>query len=164
MAKYFLCLSLGKTKSLTSSKHSYRIMGIDETIKAEKSFIKRGDLLGKQVIENRGLIIGNVRDVAFSFSEDKIELALTVQVGSQEINIPWHEVQAVGDVILLKVSRDKVRPSAVPAPTPVPGPTPTPPPPSTTLPPIVIERSCPECGHRNPPNAKYCVKCGKKLP
>ncbi|MEM3028308.1 MAG: PRC-barrel domain-containing protein [Candidatus Bathyarchaeia archaeon] len=157
-------------------------MGINETIKAEKSFIKRGDLLGKQVIENRGLIIGNVRDVAFSFLEDRIELALTVQAGSQEINIPWHEVQAVGDVILLKVSRDKVRPSAMPisapaaAPTPVPGPTPTttptptptpsppPPPPSTTLPPIVIERSCPECGHRNPPNAKYCVKCGKKLP
>jgi sporulation protein YlmC with PRC-barrel domain len=163
-------------------------MSTDNVMKVDKGFIKRGDLLGKQVIENRGLIIGNVRDIAFSFSEDRVELALTVQAGSQEFNIPWHEIQAVGDVILLKVSRDKVRPSAVPTPTPTPtpiptsAPTPAPsptttlppsppptpaptiPPPSTTLPPIVIERTCPECGHRNPPNAKYCVKCGKKLP
>jgi len=124
-----------------------------------KRFVKRGDVVGKQVIDNRALVLGSVRDISFAIVGDSVELALAVEVGKTDVHIPWTEIQAIGDVVLLKVSRERptsplVTP-AVAAPS-----TPTQP----TLPPLVIERSCLECGYRNPPDAKFCIKCGKKLP
>ncbi|MEM2905698.1 MAG: PRC-barrel domain-containing protein [Candidatus Bathyarchaeia archaeon] len=119
-----------------------------------KRFVKRGDVVGKQVVDNRAFVVGSVRDISFAIVGDIVELGLTVEAGKTEMQIPWTEVQAIGDVVLLKVAREK------------PTSTPTAPvqPAQPTLPPLVIEKSCLECGYRNPPDAKFCIKCGKKLP
>lgn len=124
---------------------------------AERKYIKRGDVAGKQVVEARGLILGSVKDLSFTMTEDRVELAVAVESGKTELQIPWTEIQAISDVVLLRVPRDKPTPPTI-TPTPaVAAATPT-------LPPVVIEKSCLECGYKNPPDAKYCVKCGKRLP
>lgn len=124
-----------------------------------KRFVKRGDVVGKQVVDNRALVVGSVRDLSFAIVGDSVELALAVEAGKTDVHIPWTEIQAIGDVVLLKVSRERLAPpSATPAAAaPVP-------PTQPGLPPLVIEKSCLECGYRNPPDAKFCIKCGKKLP
>lgn len=127
-----------------------------------KRFVKRGDVVGKQVIDNRALVLGSVRDISFALVGETVELALAVDAGKTDLHVPWTDIQAIGDVVLLEIARD--RPTGGPpssAVTPVPSPVS---PVQPSLPPLVIEKSCLECGYRNPPDAKFCIKCGKKLP
>lgn len=121
-----------------------------------KVFIKRSEVVGKQVVEKRGYVIGTVKDLSFSLTPEGVELAISVDSAGRELNIPWADIQAIGDVVLLKSQYEK--PS--PPPTLVTPPTvPTPPPVGTGL-----EKICPYCEFKNPPDAKFCVRCGRRLP
>jgi len=135
---------------------------VAQPVGAERRYVKRGDVVGKQVVDNRALVVGSVRDISFAIVGDSVELALAVDAGKTELQIPWTEVQAIGDVVLLNVPRE--RPSPPPAPAVVAAPAPPGQAPGAALPPLVIEKSCLECGYRNPPDAKFCIKCGKRLP
>ncbi|RJS73945.1 zinc-ribbon domain-containing protein [Candidatus Bathyarchaeota archaeon] len=125
-----------------------------------KRFIKRSEVVGKQVVERRGYIIGTVRDLSFALTAEGVELAITVDSGGKEVSIPWEEIQAIGDVILLKTQHE--RPPTPPPTTATPTPMPTAAP--TALPPVGIEKVCPYCGFKNPADAKFCVRCGRRLP
>lgn len=118
-----------------------------------KRFIKRGEVVGKQVVEKRGYIIGSVKDLSFTLTAGGVELAITVDSGGKEISIPWEEIQAIGDVVILKTEHEKP-----PSPPLAAAPTPTP------LPSVGLERVCPYCGFKNPADAKFCVRCGRRLP
>lgn len=117
-----------------------------------RRFIKREEVVGKQVVESRGYIIGTVKDLSFALTAEGVELAVTVDSGGKEINIAWEEIQSIGDVVLLKTEREKP---------PAPAVTPIAP---AALPSVGIEKPCPYCGFKNPADAKFCVRCGRRLP
>ncbi len=121
-----------------------------------KIFIKRGEVVGKQVVEKRGYIIGTVKDLSFSITPEGVELAISVDSAGRELNIPWAEIQAIGDVVLLKSQYEK------PAQAPALATPPTAPPPTPIS--VGLEKICPYCEFKNPPDAKFCVRCGRRLP
>jgi sporulation protein YlmC with PRC-barrel domain len=121
-----------------------------------KIFIKRGEVVGKQVVEKRGYVIGTVKDLSFSITPEGVELAISVDSAGRELNIPWAEIQAIGDVVLLKSQYEK--------PTPAPALATTPPVPPPTPIGAGLEKICPYCEFKNPPDAKFCVRCGRRLP
>ncbi len=63
--------------------------------------LTRDALVGMQVIDAKGRLVGKVKDVAFAVG--KAGIALSVESENEEIrNIPWEEIQAASDFIILK--------------------------------------------------------------
>jgi sporulation protein YlmC with PRC-barrel domain len=69
-------------------------------VKQEKA-VTKDMLVGMQVIDAEGHIVGTVRDVAFMVGKTGISLYVESKKGEGR-NITWEEVQAVGDFIILK--------------------------------------------------------------
>jgi len=114
---------------------------IQKMVKQEKA-VTKDMLVGMQVIDAEGHVVGTVKDVAFIVG--KMGLSLYVEGKKDEgRSITWEEVQAVGDFIILK-------PEQPPEPQPQPQPTP---------------QVCPTC--KGPltyvPQYQrwYCYKCKK---
>jgi sporulation protein YlmC with PRC-barrel domain len=126
---------------------------------SEAKYIRQGDVVGRKVVEQRGYIIGEVKDLSFKLLEDRIELALTIKYGDTEMDIPWSQIKSIGDVVLLKTEYEppsKAKPEAA-APT-------APPLVAKPQPPLLTPKVCPNCGYPNDPKNKFCIKCGVKLP
>ncbi|MEM3616420.1 MAG: PRC-barrel domain-containing protein [Candidatus Bathyarchaeia archaeon] len=68
--------------------------------KQEKG-VTKDMLLGMQVIDAEGRIVGTVKDVSFIVGRAGISLYVESKKGESR-NILWDEVQAVGDFVLLK--------------------------------------------------------------
>lgn len=68
--------------------------------KTEKALTK-GMLTGMQVIDAEGNLVGKVKDVAFAIGKSGISLSVEKESG-EEKTVPWDEVQAAGDFIILK--------------------------------------------------------------
>ncbi|MCX8162770.1 MAG: zinc-ribbon domain-containing protein [Candidatus Bathyarchaeota archaeon] len=128
---------------------------------SEVRYVRQGEVVGKKVVEQRGYIVGEVKDLSFKLSEDRVELALTIKYGDTERDIPWSQVKSIGDVVLLKVEYEppvKAKPEAAK--------------PEVTAPPLVAKpqpapltpKICPNCGYPNDPKNRFCIKCGTKLP
>ncbi|MGD6806790.1 MAG: PRC-barrel domain-containing protein [Candidatus Bathyarchaeia archaeon] len=65
--------------------------------------LTRDALISMQVINAKGKLVGKVKDLAFAVGKNGI--ALTVENEAGEIqNIPWEEVQAASDFIILKTA------------------------------------------------------------
>jgi len=111
--------------------------------------VPREKLIGMQVIDTRGAIVGSVKDVSITVAKGDISLVLSTKWRT-EIEVPWRDVQAVEDVILL--SKPIERPPAPPT---------VPAQPQVTQGPSQI--SCPRCNASAPSAAKYCPKCGAKM-
>ncbi len=63
--------------------------------------LTRDALASMQVIDGKGHLVGKVKDVAFAVG--KMGIALTVETEAGEIQtIPWEDVQAASDFIVLK--------------------------------------------------------------
>lgn len=128
-------------------------------------YLKREALVGKSVVSKDAEIIGTVLDLALSTDG---RLAIQVQKkgddsGASDMFIGAENIQAVGDVILLKNSSSSttapVSTTATPAPPPVTPVSPPPPPaPSSSM-----GKTCQKCGYVNSANAKFCIKCGASL-
>jgi len=58
-------------------------------------------LVGMQVIDAEGHLVGTVKDVAFTIGRQDIALYVETKEGEGK-SIPWQDVQATGDYILLK--------------------------------------------------------------
>jgi len=122
---------------------------------SKPGYMKREELVGKSVISDRAVIIGTVKDLAAS-TDGKIGLHVTRKSvsGSEEVIISSDEIQAMGDVILLK----PIAPSSVKEfsrsqqsmPPPLPGGIPQ-------------MRTCNRCGYGNGANSRFCIKCGMSL-
>jgi sporulation protein YlmC with PRC-barrel domain len=132
------------------------------------TYLKREDLLGKSVVSRNAQIVGTVADIAVSLDG---KVAIQVQRKSStdpsELYIGSDEIQAVGDVVLLKTSSDlagKGAPAQTYAVPPAPSNSFT----SSVAPQPFIGgspgRSCPKCGYLNSANSKFCIKCGTALP
>jgi sporulation protein YlmC with PRC-barrel domain len=130
-------------------------------------YLKREALVGKSVVSKNAEIIGTVLDLAVSTDG---RLAIQVQKkgddpASSDLFIGAEEIQAVGDVILLKSSSPGGANVSVPIP-PVANPAapataispPPPPSPSSSM-----GKTCQKCGYVNSANAKFCIKCGASL-
>jgi len=96
-------------------------------------------------------------------------LAIQVQKKDQsagsdsDLFVNADQIQAVGDVILLKGASDGTTNipaaplNAAPAPVSSPPNVVAPPPPPGTF---SQGKTCQKCGYVNAPNAKFCIKCG----
>jgi len=68
--------------------------------KQEKG-ITKDMLVGMQVIDAEGNIVGTVKDISFIVGKTGVSLYVENKKGESR-NISWEQVQAVGDFILLK--------------------------------------------------------------
>ena len=101
---------------------------------------------GIQVIDSKGAVIGNVKDVSVDFKNKSLAFHIATKAGT-EMDVPWDDVLSVEDVVLLKREVDlAVAPTTVPMP--------------PTVQAAVI---CPACGTSAPAHAKFCPKCGSPL-
>jgi sporulation protein YlmC with PRC-barrel domain len=108
-------------------------------------------IIGLQVIDTRGSMIGNVKDISVDFEGKSISFRITAK-NSTELDFSWDDVQSVEDVVLLKKEVDLPSPPAD-----HPSNSSSPPP---TVQPLII---CPSCGASTPAHAKFCSKCGTSL-
>jgi len=95
---------------------------------------RREDLIGKEVIDADARRIGVAKDLAWSSDGG---LALLIDLNDEEeAFLPFDEIQRIGDVVFVKAKS------------------------ALEMAPTVV---CPMCKHKNPPEAKYCGKCGRTL-
>ncbi len=65
--------------------------------------ISRSKIVGKYVYNPDGMYVGTVKDVGFTLEEGRP--ILIVETGTKaEIEIPWTNIGAVGDIVILKES------------------------------------------------------------
>jgi len=69
-------------------------------VKQEKA-VTKDMLVGMQVIDAEGHVLGTVKDVAFMVGKMGLSLYVESKKGESR-NVTWEEVQAVGDFIILK--------------------------------------------------------------
>ena len=107
-------------------------------------------VIGLQVIDTKGSMVGNVKDVSIDFEAKNISFRITAK-NNAELDFGWDDVQSVQDVVLLKKEID------LPS-------TPSSDQTSTTNPPTVHALIiCPTCGSSTPAHSKFCSKCGAAL-
>jgi len=68
----------------------------------QKETVTRDKLVGMQVIDAQGHVLGAVKDVAFTVGKVGVSLCVENKKGESR-NIAWEEVQAVGDFVVLKL-------------------------------------------------------------
>jgi len=88
-------------------------------------------------VDLRGSMIGRVSDVAFENRTKELKLIVETRDRST-ISVPWADVQAVEDVVLL--SKQVEMPRAHPG-----------------------ELECPTCKSRIPEKSRFCSICGARL-
>ena len=131
----------------------------------EKNFLSREKIVGKQVIDENGIIAGTVKDITFDLPRGKMSIIMADDKG-KETEISSDNVSAVGDVVLLTGSEKPVKaamvsskpttPAAVVSAVP---PAPLPQSPKTSASPGL----CPNCNYQNETDSHFCIKCGTRL-
>jgi len=101
--------------------------------------------MGLQVIDTKGVLVGNVKDVSVDFHNRNLAFVVVTKNGS-ELDVPWDDVLSLEDVVLLK------KEIAIPAGHPA-------------QPPPVVQALliCPSCGASAQGHAKFCPRCGHSL-
>jgi len=137
----------------------------------EKKFLSREKIVGKQVIDENGNVVGTVKDITFDLPRGKMSIIM-VDDKNKETEISSDNVSAVGDVVLLSGSEKVSEPVVVAAKTPVS---------PTTVPPTTVTSTtsstpsqpsskaasspglCQNCNFQNETESHFCIKCGTKL-
>jgi sporulation protein YlmC with PRC-barrel domain len=70
--------------------------------KQEKALTK-DRLIGMQVIDSEGNAAGTIKDIAFTVGKVGMTLIVETEKG-QDKEVPWDQIQAAGDYVLLKPS------------------------------------------------------------
>jgi len=70
--------------------------------KQEKALTK-DRLIGMQVIDSEGNSAGTIKDIAFAVGKVGMTLIIETEKG-QDKEVPWEQIQAAGDYVLLKPS------------------------------------------------------------
>jgi sporulation protein YlmC with PRC-barrel domain len=109
-------------------------------------FLKREKVLGKEVIDEEGMKIGIVKDLAFSV-DGKIAFVVE-KPNKREVKFDIESINKIGDVILVKPREAKVTEKLRSKP---------------HVGEITIICPNPNCQYKNPPGRKYCEKCGIRL-
>jgi sporulation protein YlmC with PRC-barrel domain len=118
-----------------------------------KKYLSRKDIVGKQVIDSKAMILGNVKELSFDLETRDIGLTIATKDG-KEVNVSSSDMMSIGDVVLLKSTLSEVKtPKIVEK-----AASPPPPPPQPAKPGL-----CAVCGYQNDKKAKFCIKCGAKM-
>ena len=104
--------------------------------------LTRDMLIGMQVIDQEGMIVGKVKDLSLVVGEMDQALMIHDDAGHETVS-RWSDVAAVGDVILLKGGQAVAAPVAQPV-----GGAPS---------------KCPYCGAPLDPGSIFCDTCGRRL-
>jgi sporulation protein YlmC with PRC-barrel domain len=67
----------------------------------EKKAMTKDRLIGMQVIDSEGNGTGTVQDIAFTVGKVGMTLIVETKTGESK-EIPWEDIQAAGDFVLLK--------------------------------------------------------------
>lgn len=119
---------------------------ISQLSKASSKFVPSQRFAGMQVIDSKGALVGNVKDVSVDFRNKGLAFRIATKARA-EMDVSWDDVLSVEDVVLLKKEVD-LTVAAVPSPTP---------------PTVQTALICPNCGASAPGHAKFCPKCGAAL-
>lgn len=125
----------------------------------KKKFLSRDNIVGKQVINGNGIILGIVKDIAFDLPGGKISITVTDEK-KKDTEITSDDISAVGDVVLMK-RLEKAEVVEVPQ-KPSPAVTQA----AKTPPPFKAPASpglCPNCAYQNEVKSHFCIKCGTRL-
>ena len=71
--------------------------------KSEKKAMTKDRLIDMQVIDGEGNIVGKVLDIAFVVGKVGMKLIVETKKG-ENTELPWDDIQAAGDFVLLKPS------------------------------------------------------------
>jgi len=115
---------------------------------SDNKFLPVQRFVGLQVIDAKGALIGNVKDISVDFQNRSLAFVVAAKNG-RELDISWEDVLSMEDVILLKKEIPIPPPEAMMS---------TQPPP-----PVQAMMICPNCGGSAPAQAKFCPKCGHTL-
>ena len=102
---------------------------------------------GMQVIDSKGMLVGNVKDVLVNFQDKDIAFLVTCK-NMTELNVLWEDVASVEDVVLLKKEIQLPEEKDVQV---------------VSIPIVQAMLICPGCGTSAPGHAKFCPKCGHSL-
>jgi sporulation protein YlmC with PRC-barrel domain/ribosomal protein L40E len=120
--------------------------------KAETRYVAAQRFAGMQVIDSKGSVVGNVKDVSVDFKNKALAFRVTTR-NRTEMDMTWDDIQSVEDVVLLK--KEVELPSAPEKPT------------GTSDDEIKVAVQavliCSSCGASTPGHAKFCPKCGTAL-
>ena len=111
--------------------------------KEPSKFVPAQRFAGLQVIDNKGSLVGNVKDVSVDFRNKSLAFRVTTKAHA-ELDMSWDDVLSVEDVVLLK--KEVQLTTQTPA--------------APTVAAVLI---CPNCGTSAPAHAKFCPKCGGSL-
>lgn len=81
--------------------YSFLVGGKINLSQQKERSVTRERLIGMQVIDGEGYLVGTVRDISFTVGKMGISLYVEGKEGAAR-EIPWEDVQAVGDFVLLK--------------------------------------------------------------
>ena len=123
----------------------------------EKRLLSRDKIVGKQVIDSNGMMLGTIKDIAFDLAQSKMAVTIADEKG-KETEVSSDDVSAVGDVVLLKRPREAEAVEVPRRPSPSTKPAPSPTAKAPTSPGL-----CPNCGYQNEPASRFCIKCGTGL-
>jgi sporulation protein YlmC with PRC-barrel domain len=137
---------------------------------SSSGFFKREDMLGKQVVGTDALVVGTVKDLAVS-SDGRVALQVTKKNqdgGNIDMFLGSEEIQAVGDVILLKNPSRRAGTGMAPSQVETLTSSQTSSTASITSPPTYPttaagSRVCSRCGYTNSSGSRFCIKCGQSL-
>jgi sporulation protein YlmC with PRC-barrel domain len=106
--------------------------------KKPQKTLTRENILGMQVINGEGMVVGNVKDLSLVVGES--DQALIVQgKGEGDTVVRWSEVAAVGDVILMKPTGEAKAGKSQAG-----------------------SDHCPSCGQEMEKGAAFCGNCGTR--
>ena len=71
--------------------------------------MKAKELFGKQVIDVNAKVVGKVVDIDLDIEEATITGILVKTGWTQKVSIPPKNIDRIGDKILLKVAKDKIK-------------------------------------------------------
>jgi sporulation protein YlmC with PRC-barrel domain len=115
-------------------------------------FVPLQQFIGLQVIDTKGSLIGNVKDISIDFTNKAISLKVSTK-SKGEMDFGWDDLQSVEDVVLLKrqvdlssISKGTEGNAS-----------------EMGLRGVQTSMICPNCGSSAPARAKFCSKCGADL-
>jgi len=126
--------------------------------------LSRERIVGKQVIDANGHILGSVKDIALDLKSKAFSIKVATRSGA-EVAVQVEDIAASGDVILLNkpvMVPENLDAAQAPAPMIQPAPA-SQAPAAVVLAPSQAPGFCLSCGYQNDPSSRFCIKCGTKL-